>query len=467
MSIFLLILTSPLHVFTDGTSPVRLLLFLAYLVALAVAVRLCPKELPALWHKVLQTVALISVGLVFLFGLTLHTWVIATHDIPQQSLAVFLADDEITGTRLLHNHAGKAAITVLSAPFAQNLVPIVDTGSALAQSFDHVFATLLAILFFIALAASLLAARGAIISGEGKRRWYASFALYGLVAFIALEKSVDGGIFSDGALIALVAYGALLFLPPRLFVRTLLGGACVYVVLMTLLTTYGFAWGEGYALSSFGNAMVLFLVCLALGTMRQGGVSRRIVIVLTFLALISLGTKAYLDTIGKIEYLTAPLVPDTSFIGAYSTESVPALASIGSIGRLEIFAPDEENRMSISELIDRYHLPYWYQPISHYAGSCTLPAETLRATFSVLTPEPLIQQIHGVPGLALLTLTPAGITTAGWTHYRGTLVMHPCVPRRWDVLREMLRGANAPEAIIFGFEMWLESVPFPVTNGDK
>lgn len=467
MSVLLLILTSPLHVFMDGTSPVRLFLFLAYFVVLAIVLRLCPKKLSRMWQKVLQAVALVSVSLVFLSGLLLHVWVTAVHDIPQQSLSVFLADDEMTSSRLMHNHAGKAAVTVLTAPLAPYLVPVMDTGSALAHSFDSALSVCLAVLFLVALIASLVAAPAVIARGEQRHHWYVSFALYGLVAFIALEKSVDGGIFSDGALIALVAYGALLLLPPRLFMRTLFVGACAYVVIMTLLTAYGFAWGEGYALTNFGNAAVLFLVCMALGIARQGEASHRVVITFVFLALISLGAKAYFDTAGKIAYLTAPVVEDRSFVGAYPTESVPALTPIGSIGRLAIFAPDPEVGKSVAELIDTYQLPYWYQPISQYAGSCSTPADTLRATFFVLAPEPVTEQEYGVSGLALLLLEPTGTTAAGWTQYTGTLIMHPCVPRRWDVLREMLRSANAPEAIVFGFSIRLESVPFPGISGDK
>jgi hypothetical protein len=460
-SLSVLIATSWIHVFTDGTNPIRIVLLVLYLLALFATVMFFYERRIELKQKkgILQFLAISSVSVLFLLGLAAHQWITARHDIPEHSLAVFLESDEITNTRLTHNHAGKTAIAALVAPFSSYLTPSADTGAGISSFFSPLFSSISALLFVVAIATSLALGPHVIrqVSGRGKR--VAAFVLYGLVAFVVLEKTVDGGILNDGAVVAFAAYIALIMLPVRYFFRVLLLGVLVFTMIASILFLSGHYWGgEQYVVGPIANAFVLFLILSALhNACIQGWRSKRTLVVLV-IALAALGSKAYADTAFKISYLSAPADPDTSYSATYLPEDNTHTRSIGSIGRLEVQTVESRNSMTIGEVIDASHLPYWYQPVSLYKGSCAEPATRQAVTFVVHIPEAPEELSSVASNLAALTLTPIGTDAAGWSTYTGSLFMHPCVPRRWDVLREMLRTVGVERAIVHGFD--LRYLPF-------
>lgn len=443
-----------MHVFTDGTNPIRIALFALYLLALFTMARLSKKGEPNEKKRTLQALVVGSVLILFTAGLLGHLWIYNAHDIPQRSLAVFLEKDEITNTRLIHTHTGKSAIATLVAPLFSYLNLSADTGASIASSLSPQFSIISALLFVVAIAASLVLGPHVIrqVSGKGKR--LAAFILYGLVAFVVLEKSVDGGILNDGAVVALAAYFAIIVLPVRHFLRALLCGALFSTVLTSILFATGQYWGgERYFIGAVANALVLFFVLLAFHSARTEGWGSRRSLAVLLVALAALGTKAYADTAFKVAYLSTPAGPDSSYVGTYTLEDNVNTISVGSIGRLQVHSVSRETTMTVGELIDVLGAPYWYQPVSLYEGSCAKPATRIVATFVVHVPEAPKELSAIAEQLASLTLTPQGTDGAGWSTYAGSLSVHPCVPRRWDVLREMMRLVGIERSIVHGFSL--------------
>jgi len=372
--------------------------------------------------------------------------VVAEQHLPVRAIAVFFDEGEITNTSLAHSHTAKAALTVLLEPFKDQIVPSADTGIALAHSFGTMVQIVCAVLFVVALITTILC-----VPNRSEGAW--TFVLYLITSFVILVKSVDGGIISDGAVIAVFSFGALLMLPQRFFVRALLVGASVTLALLTILFATGLMLAH-VALENAANAGVLFLLLGTLDRVRTHP-SRQVFLILLIAVLVLCG-KAYADISYRITDLSATLRQDGSYLATYPEESRPDLTHLGSIGRLSVYATDSLAGESVASVLDMYGLPYWYQPVSTYEGSCTSPDTMFKATFTVhaKSDRALPERVEAGSGLAVLTLVPLSAVSPELMEYAGELIMHPCMPRRWNVMQEMLKMAGAERAVVYDFRTW-------------
>lgn len=450
---FVILASSAFDAITEGTSPIRIVLFVAYSLALLLAVYIVRRStLRERLIRLLGILGFFTLGVLFILGLGLHVVVAERLSVPASSLTVFMGEGEITNNRLTHIHLLKSVTFALLAPLQEELIPSLDTGKAVLSHVPIIVVAVAAILFVFSLLALLFV--GAYrVSKEARGRRMSLFLLVSLASFVSFEKAIDGGILSGGALIAYVALAAVLFLGREQRIRVLLQGALLSIVVLAILYAGGFLWGEGYALKALAQAAVLALLLLALANSNREGIRTVRSVVLLSLALGAFSLMTYAGAGQKLAYLKTVVSPEHSYSAAYPQEEILAGELIGNVGDLAVRTTDPYAGKRIGDLLAETNLAYWYQPISFHAGSCTQPSSLQIYSFELVSKERISAAQTTVPGVLALALAPIETTGAGWTRYRGLMRTHPCVPRRWDLVRESLRSVGLTELVVYGLQV--------------
>jgi len=440
--------------FTDGTYPVRPFLLAGYAALLYAAYALFRR---AAWarrlapgtraYRAWAAAGLLSLALLFATGMAAQAMAAHAYGIPERAVAVFFTGDEITGTRVTHTHFQKLAIAAGLKLVPESFVEQADTGSALSAYVPAFVPWAMLGFFLIALCSALLLSVPHALQARGKKKRLALMALYGMTTFILLDKSLDGGFLSDSAPLAFAVYATLLLAPHRAFRTYLAYAALAYAWLAAILFATGFfqsfstlyvaavrtavfgtaayalhgaAFGEGRADArrlAAGCALVLAIACIVW----QGAQARR--------------------------YLLQETNPGASWLAAYGTESVPALPSAGTLGRMRLYRVEAPS--SVASLIGAYKLPYWYYPVAVESASCDALPEA-QERFNVITPVPLRNAASQPASVARAVFSPDGVAPSGWYRYRATIYMNACLPRSTDVIREMVRLGGSDQAVAWG-----------------
>lgn len=416
----LVILSGVMDTVTDGTSPVRPLLFLLFLLSITLASRL-----PNIRHEsTIRVLAVAAVTLLFAASFLLQLVTFAQAGIPQHALAIAITQEEITNTRLTHIHLGKVALQAL---IPGSLSRQFDTGAAMMLLVPNSAAYLIGILCVAALlfVPYVLSRRVKEIS---ERRW-ACLLLVSIVGFTALTKAIDGGILSDGAIIAYVALLALVFSPLRLFTTYLSFGAIIFAVAIAIAHLSGFYWGEGYAVSAVLKGGALLLILLALHHIIAKGMSVRSV-ALTVCAVVVVAAISF-HTIGEQSaYLNRIVEKGNAMVRLNDGTVIPGDIYIG---------------MTTRDIVLRESLTYWYQPVTHRSNGCSTEDVSHNATF-ILAPQFAPQSMEVRSTYAELHFMKPG------DRYYANLEMAVCVPERIKEIQALLAAAGLKEAVIYGLE---------------
>jgi hypothetical protein len=460
MMYLLQILNGVMNTITLGTYPVRPFLFIGYAVVLAsiliVITHLRPR---AVWEsvsvrtdRVIRILSITSIALLFLISLVTELSVFNAFGIPQKNIALFFAGNEITSTELSHNHFGKSALATLLPQNDEAIVASADTGSALlpyvpkALPYGEVF------LFLLALCTSLYISACACLKISGRGKVVAIIILYTLVSFLVLEKSVDGGLLSDGAGVACGIY-ILLVLKKRSVIRSSLYISIGYVWVLLALHFMGFYWPLKLLTYTFVHSAVFLLIAYTLHYAINGS-NRRVKKILAVFALLTVTVVAYVQSNYDRSYLSSVITPGTSYLSAYEREAGLPLPLLGRIGSLVVYDTSPFAGKTVRDVVDTYHLPYWYQPISIYPQNCSMETNRHEERFFLLSRTPLVDSV-AVNDLADIAFSPIGNASDGWYRYGVKVTQGYCVPRSLNVLSEMVHLAGTNTLIIYGMQEYL------------
>ena len=433
-------LNSVTGAFMLGTYPIRsfLLLGAALMLLAGVVVARSRMQLSARMRPALSFMAIGSLAVLFALTLAMEASVFRAHGIPQRDLAIFMTGEEITDSRLVHTHFGKVIIGASVGRMFPHTIHRSDTGAALLPYVPAPMVVLQGTLFLLALFALFGALASRVASVSGTRQKVALGLLAALSGFIVLEKSIDGGILSDGAGLALAACLGLLFAPLSYFPRALAWGAVGYGLVLGGLYLSGWYWTLTYFAHALAHTVIFFLAAVALWYAAYGA-HRRTLALLSCLALGAIGSYAYFDGDGRA-YLRAPL-SEGAYLATYPFESAPDLPQVGQIGRLAVYDASPLSPATVGEAAHALRLPFWYRPFSQ-GGFC-------EERFVVLSPAPLTD-ISSASGVALdAVFAPAGTSPAGWYRYEARITHSPCLWRYLDVVRETLREAGSDTVIVY------------------
>jgi hypothetical protein len=429
MMYLLQILNGVMNTITLGTYPVRPFLFIGYAVVLAsiliVITHLRPR---AVWEsvsvrtdRVIRILSITSIALLFLISLVTE-------------LSVFNA---------FGIHFGKSALATLLPQNDEAIVASADTGSALlpyvpkALPYGEVF------LFLLALCTSLYISACACLKISGRGKVVAIIILYTLVSFLVLEKSVDGGLLSDGAGVACGIY-ILLVLKKRSVIRSSLYISIGYVWVLLALHFMGFYWPLKLLTYTFVHSAVFLLIAYTLHYAINGS-NRRVKKILAVFALLTVTVVAYVQSNYDRSYLSSVITPGTSYLSAYEREAGLPLPLLGRIGSLVVYDTSPFAGKTVRDVVDTYHLPYWYQPISIYPQNCSMETNRHEERFFLLSRTPLVDSV-AVNDLADID---------GWYRYGVKVTQGYCVPRSLNVLSEMVHLAGTNTFIIYGMQEYL------------
>ncbi|MES2014604.1 MAG: hypothetical protein V4437_02185 [Patescibacteria group bacterium] len=460
MSFVLDAFQSVFGVFADGTYGVRPFLFLLYVCVLMsfgflffrFKKVLRVKTLSSV--KILRIIAFGAVFLLFFLNLVCQIVVFDHHSIPQTALATFVDQSEITSTRLTHIHFGKAMLGAIVPRLSSKITAVADTGESLVAELPSWVIVLQWILFLLALTGSFFGYVSLSQSVSGRGRKILLLILYSLTAFIVLDKSVDGGLLSDGAFLALTAYFALLFLPQHLFFKAFLSGAIFYAWCTAGLYLLDMYWRVSYVLDILEKAGLFFLLTTALHLGAYGN-RKKLFIILLLAVAVGVGMKAEEKFSLEYSYRAVAIDPSHSYAALYG-EGESALSLIGTVGRLNIYSFTADPESTVGEFSRKYGVPPSYGPLSVNAEPCTSAESVRTVKFFTLVERPLTKSVFVVPNLIGGVFVPLGIDGRGWYRYATTLTLHECVPRTLDVARESLREVGATHGLIYGLTLGIQ-----------
>lgn len=416
----LVILSSITDTFTDGTSPVRPFLFLLFGIGVAVAT-----VLPNVKRELeIRIVAAGIVTLLFVATFFLQLYVFFQAGIPQHALAIAITQEEITNTRLTHIHVGKVALASI-IPFS--ITPQVDAGAAMSLLVPDSIGVALGVLLIVGIILLLYALSRSV--KHIRHRRFAYVLLVSIVGYTAIAKSIDGGILSDGAIIAYAALMALLLAPARLFTTYLSFGVVMFTVAISIAHLSGFYWGEGYAVAAVLKGGALLLVILALHHFVDKGVTKKNV--LLSLAAISLVAGISLQAISeRLSYLNIQVEEGATMVRHSDGSITSGDAYIG---------------MTTRDVIEQENLLYWYQPVMHRADGCQERDASYIGSFT-LAPGyvPKVDTVRRE--YAELHIVPMG------DRYLVEINTHACLPERIKEIQALLREAGLSGAVIYGLE---------------
>ncbi len=419
-------------VFIEGTYPIRIVLFIGYIGALIIASRALVPRVSDGMVRGARWAALIASAAVFAGSLVGFIAITERHAIPITATVWLMDADELTSSSLANNHVGKAVIGLVVPHLFPDTVRTADTGRGVVPHLPLGFVLLLAASFAVAVAASLIA-----IGSQPKKRRIAHLALYALLSFIVLAKSLDGGIMSDTALVALAGYGALLFAPSRLpAAASIAFGMQVAGVL--LLSRVG-----GYETAAAGwlsieRAAVLLCTIVSLHAVLTGD-RQRIAAASALAALVMAVVAASPAIESRLSYLHAPVEAGSV---AFRSQSAVSLTAEGRLGRLTFFALTGTEG-SIGALSQALHLPPWYSYFARKERNCALGMSSI-----VLVPERLEREEVVVPGVLSAAFFFMGNDRSGWYRYKLSLKHDHCLVPSPELLREAAYAAGAKDDVL-------------------
>lgn len=209
--LFLQSLMSP---FADGTSPTRLL-FVVLFVVIVLGVSVVVRRL-SISRNILTSAfigGMSAVGLIALLTLLMHIGVFHHLHIPQFTNATFMTSDEITNTRLIHNHFGKIVVGVFMPLAPEYIERLADTGSALVPLISPWLVLLVVLLVLFALISF------GVVHAVRHERSLAWSTLYLLLTAVLMQNLLDGGILGQNTLLAGALLIVLLFASPKNHLR--------------------------------------------------------------------------------------------------------------------------------------------------------------------------------------------------------------------------------------------------------
>jgi hypothetical protein len=467
MASILQILNSVMNTVTLGTYPVRPFLFLGYglvLSSLLIILKHMKRDTP--WKgvslrtdQIIRIVSVASLGLLFLLPIITHVTIFNSFAIPQKDLAIFFTGNEITSTELAHNHFGKTMLSYVLPRNEASIVASSDTGSALLPYIPPTLPYGEMLLFLTALLTTLYVSLGICKERTKKRTLIAKVLLCTLISFLVLEKSIDGGLFSDGAGIAYALYAFLVFKKGR--IPQYAGPYIVIGYVWILVTLYltGFYWPRILFEYTLIHSAIFVVLVSALYYFAHGS-NRTIQRILMTVSVAGIVVVAYLQGYSDRTYLSTVLTQHSSYLAAYPSEARPELPILGEVGTLVIYDSTPLAGKTVGQIIDTYHLPYWYQPLTVNTKQCSNEARRNEERFFVLSRNPLHDTTLG-NNLADILLSPSGTAPQGWYRYAGKATQQFCVPRSLDVVREMLRLSGANDFILYGLQNYL-LLPDPI-----
>ncbi|MDB5190070.1 MAG: hypothetical protein JWN49_396 [Parcubacteria group bacterium] len=454
------LLNSIINAFTLGTYPVRPFLLIGYAMFVFLTVwayphasrkLALPERMRKHYERVVRIIALAALALLFIIPIVCELTVFHSFGIPQRDLAIFFTGGEITNTRIAHNHFGKTAIAEFLGNNDAGFIQSSDTGAALLPYVPVWVPPLELALFIIALFSSLYIAANAIAGMPNRRKKIWLGALFSLIGFLVLEKSLDGGFVSDGAASAYGAYIVLIYFSAKRFPRAFIYIVLGYVWVLCTLYFSGFYWPQLYLTYALVHTAIFVLAVYALHYGAFGN-NKRIKKILVLLVVIVIGIYASIDGQSDRAYLAKRIVPTATYLAVYDFEATPDVPLVGTIGALNIFETASFAGDTIGKITDEYTLPYWYRPLSTGDITCANPVYETEEKFFLLTRTPL----HGVPDQPLVhtSFLSAGSAPPGWYRYSAVISFNPCISRPNDVIRETIRLAGSTTTILYGLKTY-------------
>lgn len=435
------------------TSPVRPFLFLGFLALVFLAEKQPYVSLSKRSRMRALAVSIVSLTVLFLLPVFEQALVFAHFSIPERDLAVFFTGEEITNTRLAHSHFGKVPLAAYLTGSVRSVVSAIDTGAALAPYVNPVATKVAALFFLLAFCGLLVAVAGREPLDGNARRPKIWLLLYAFTSFYVLEKSIDGGIVSDGAGLALV----LLLLLPRSYAfskrrQHAVVGMFGYLSVLLILGAIGWYWPQSYLYLALLHTVTFAAVWFALASLAFA--ERRTEIrAACSLAAVLVACAAGYSLYTSFSYFSTPLIQNRSMLALYPYESSQHLPeSAKHLGALELYDPAELGYARVWDVTEALELPYWYYPVTAGERACDTsePFPWNEYRFSILSKAELhsFSPNESMP-LAATVAQSGNQAPPGWHRYIMQVWYPRCVGRAMNALREAFVKAGGGNAIIY------------------
>ncbi|HLP44129.1 MAG TPA: hypothetical protein VK145_02520 [Candidatus Nanoarchaeia archaeon] len=429
-------------IFFDGTHPIRIALFIAWVTFLYVLGR---TGLSVKRGKMVRIVTVFSFVALFLLGVFAHLFVVGNHGMAARDRMLFFDRQEITGTRLTNNHFGKSVIGVWGDQLLTPLVSRADTGRAIVVATPKIIVFSFYVFFLLSIIGSAIT----FLTYSKEERGWPFFILFSLSTFILLKNGLDGGILNDNAAAALTLFVGLVLVNRGWFYRTILVFVPVYAFVAYLLYQNGFY----QSFVAIQDDLIKTGIMLALGAILFSftqKLQKRLQILLIVLSCVVILIGFLWNLSDAHEYRSTQAEGRVVRIGLYDNEVEQVgekdieLKPYRQIGNLKLYTVISTEGIRVGDLLDKYKISDRYFPVTVEWKTCAPALIPEKINFRLTSQQKLLENNK--------QFISRGIDESGWFMYDAFVLLPACSPRPMDMIAETLREKGLEHFIVSKIE---------------
>jgi hypothetical protein len=435
------LLHSLVNIFAGGRSSIKVGLFLV-----TVSVLFCLALMPrikAVSKNVLTSLIIVSLCMAFLINLSAFIFFTASQQVRLTDFLVVFNNNEISSSKLLHNHTLKGAMGLIMERFDQGAQENLDTGLAyvgiVPSSLLYITIGLLALLIVLFGYYFILS-----VPRESFKKtvWYT--LAYAIVAFSLVKNVIDGGLFNRETPVALAGLLIILFYPRRLTSYIVIGLLSGYTLLVLGLYFAGsITQGELKDIAYMGTAFALGLCVLLSGWLKEK--LNRQFWLLAVLSLLFIGYSVFSNW-SAVHYRKTAIAADGAIVGLYQAPGNQNFRSIETIGKLGLYEYIPDSPTRIDTVLKDYQLLDNLHPVMVPWQTCFPRSQPEKYRFELVTGQQLPASF---PFYRFIQIEHLRLTSSGnLNRYQATLSLDPCTPRPLNVIGELFHSIGVDEFVL-------------------
>ncbi len=420
-----------LNVFASGRSPIRIYLFFGYVFLLLSLIQryVFVEKIEKFFNTKLSRITLYFLIITFVFNFFHFAYFAHSHNLPLNTYLIAGSGEEITSSRLVHNHMGKIVIAPLVALFS-DLVENADPGLGIYHFVSVYIALFYGVLVCICFVLVVLLFTSRVVE-EKKPILYT--VLYAILSFTLIKSLIDGGLFTETAFFALISFVFLIKKERNWywFWLMVIGAFLVQFIFYF----FGFYTDlNEFNTHSFKSFVFITLIVSLLYYYLQKSLNR-LSVLLFILSLIAVISVVLVGILNTFMYRAVSFGNGQAIVGLYSLPKKIKGTNEFNVGNLKFYRIESTGK--VGDVLDSENLLDNFNPVSVEWKTCFPKSQQQKISFVVDSKDQLLRDSF-FDKMFVFKITKTTIPF----RYEAVAVIEPCVPRSLNVVDELLKQAG-------------------------
>jgi hypothetical protein len=449
------ILHEILNIFAGGRSSIRIALFFVYTIGFFILFFISKKTI---WPSIKSTYIVLAFVLTILFTipLFLHFNFFNNFSLPYRNYVVVVSGDELTSTRLIHNHVGKATVGYVSQFFYNKKNENIDYGNVYNNLINPGWSIFLLILLVILL---ILFTHIYLDQVKNVTRKKIFTFFYSLVTFVIVKDIFDGGILSNGAIINL---GFFYFLVSNSELKNKIRyfSLCIFLY----LSIHSLLLWKGFYINffEFKNHLIAASVFLLFGLsfllfIYKEKISRVIVLFIIFTSIAVIAQ--IMNKMNTIQdYKKMSIIKDQTYITSYN--DIPNAKLLFKINTIGIYKIIDVREKTAGEYLEKNKvLSSFFSVTTEWVNCIPVSANNILSG-DLNSIEKLSKNPVNNEWINVYIYDEKFITDKNLYSYKIKAILHPCANRYLNLLEESIKLAGGKTFFLFNPQIHNYRIPF-------